>query len=130
MVCLYDQKPWINLDSTADLDPEGLQYRIFLDGGAGKGVLRDGMFHIEMYQVTRKSDGAINRTLVSDWRYPTSELGTVLSKILGKGYHLQLRWAKKETAGHEIEVITQFIDQDGNTTRSATKRLRVPKYSP
>jgi len=128
--CLFDQKPWLNADAAGDPDPEGLRYRVFLDTGSGKGVLRDGTFYVEMYDVRRGPSGAIERTLSSDWRYPTSELGTVSAKILGKGYMLQLRWAKKDTAGHEIEVITSFIDRDGNTTRSATKRLRVPKYSP
>jgi len=128
--CLYDQKPWINADAAGDPDPEGIRYRVFLDTGSGKGVLRDGTFYVEMYELRRGSSGEIERTLSSDWRYPTSELGTVSVKILGKGYKLQLRWAKKDTAGHEIEVITSFTDRDGNTTRSATKRLRVPKYSP
>lgn len=129
LLCLYDQKPWINLDTAADLDPEGLQYRIFLDGGAGKGVLRDGTFHIDMYQVIRKPDGTIDRTLVSDWHYPSGQMGTVSAKILGKGYHVQLRWAKKDLAGSEIELVTRFADVDGNEVRSGTKRLRIPKYS-
>jgi len=128
--CLFDQRPWLNADAAGDPDPEGLRYRVFLDTGSGKGVLRDGTFYIEMYEVRRGPSGEIERKLASDWRYPTGELGTVSAKILGKGYKLQLRWAKKDTAGHEIEVITQFIDQEGNTTRSATKRLRVPKYLP
>jgi len=128
--CLFDQKPWLNVDAAGDPDPEGICYRVFLDTGSGKGVLRDGTFYVEMYEIRRGPSGEFERKLASDWRYPTSELGTVSAKILGKGYKLQLRWAKKDTAGHEIEVITQFIDRDGNTTRSATKRLRVPKYSP
>ena len=128
--CLFDQKPWVNADAAGDPDPEGVRYRVFLDPGDGKCVLRDGSFHIELYQITRTPTGETERTLVSDWNYPTSEFGTILSKILGKGYHIQLRWAKKDIAGHEVEMITQYIDPDGNTTRSATKRLRVPKYSP
>ena len=130
VVCLFDPKPWLNVDAAGDPDPEGIRYRVFLDTGGGKGVLRDGTFYIEMYELRRGPSGEIERTLVSDWRYPTSELGTVSSKILGKGYKLQLRWAKKDTAGHEVELITQYIDPAGNTTRSATKRLRVPKYLP
>jgi hypothetical protein len=128
--CLYDQKPWINADAAGDPDPEGIRYRVFLDPGTGRCVLRDGSFRIELYQIDRTDTGGVERVLVSDWNYPTSEFGTVVSKILGKGYHVQLRWGKKNIAGHEIEVITQFIDRDGATTRSATKRLRVPKYSP
>jgi len=128
--CLYDQKPWVNADAAGDPDPEGIRYRVFLDPGDGKCGLRNGSFHIELYQITRTPTGETERTLVSDWNYPTSEFGTILSKILGKGYHIQLRWAKKDIAGHEVEMITQYIDPDGNTTRSATKRLRVPKYSP
>jgi len=128
--CLYDPKPWLNADAAGDPDPEGILYRVFLDTGSGKGVLRDGRFHIEMYEVRRSDTGEIERTLSSDWWIPTSELGTVSAKILGEGYKLQLRWAKKDTAGHEIELITQYIDPDGDVTRSATKRLRVPKYAP
>ena len=128
--CLYDQKPWINVDLTGDPDPEGIRYRVFLDPGTGKCVLRDGSFRIELYQIDRTESGEVQRTLVSDWNYPTSEFGTVVSKILGKGYHIQLRWAKKDIAGHEVELITQYIDPAGNVTRSATKRLRTPKYSP
>ncbi len=128
--CLYDPKPWLNADAAGDPDPEGLRYRVFLDTGSGKGVLRDGRFHVEMYELRRSDTGEIERTLASDWWVPTSEVGTVSSKILGKGYKLHLRWAKKDTAGHEIELITQYLDPDGNVTRSATKRLRVPKYSP
>ena len=128
--CLFDQKPWVNADAAGDPDPEGVRYRVFLDPGDGKCVLCDGSFHIELYQITRTPTGETERTLVSDWNYPTSEFGTILSKILGKGYHIQLRWAKKDIAGHEVEMITQYIDPDGNTTRSATKRLRVPKYAP
>ena len=128
--CLYDQKPWINVDAAGDPDPEGLHYRVFLDPGDGKCVLRDGSFHIELYQINRTATGETERILVSDWNYPTSEFGTILSKILGKGYHVQLRWAKKNIAGHEVELITQYIDPQGNVTRSATKRLRSPKYSP
>ena len=128
--CLFDQKPWVNADAAGDPDPEGVRYRVFLDPGDGKCGLRDGSFHIELYQITRTPTGETERTLVSDWNYPTSEFGTILSKILGKGYHIQLRWAKKDIAGHEVEMITQYIDPDGNTTRSATKRLRVPKYAP
>ena len=128
--CLFDQKPWLNADTAGDRDPEGIRYRVFLDTGVGKGVLRDGTFYVEMYQVDRSPSGEIERTLVSDWRYPTSQFGTVAARILGKGYHLQLRWAKKDIAGHEIELITQYLDPDGNATRSATKRLRVPRYMP
>lgn len=128
--CLFDQQPWLNADAAGDRDPEGVRYRVFLDTGTGKGVLREGTFYIEMYQVIRGPTGEIQRMLVSDWRYPTSQFGTISAKILGKGYHIQLRWAKKDVAGHEVEVITQFIDRDGKTTRSATKRLRVPKYLP
>ncbi len=128
--CLFDQKPWLNADAAGDRDPEGITYRVFLDTGTGQGVLRDGTFYVEMYEIKRAPTGEIERTLVSDWRYPTKRFGTISAKILGKGYHMQLRWAKKDIAGREIELITQFIDPAGNATRSATKRLRVPKYLP
>ncbi len=129
VVCLYDQKPWLNLDSAGDRDPEGLHYRIFLDEGAGSGVFRNGVLRVEMYRIDRMSADRIERTLVSDWEYPTSAFQQVKSNILGSGYHLRLRWALKELAGHEIEMITQFKDTDGNIVRSATKRLHVPRYS-
>ncbi|MBI4719224.1 MAG: hypothetical protein HY763_15610 [Planctomycetes bacterium] len=128
VVCLYEQRPWLNLDKTGDRDPEGIRYRVFLDDGAGRGVLRDGIFHVEMYRLDRGDDGTAERILVSDWHYPTSRLDTLRAKMLGDGYHLKFRWATKDLAGHEIEVITRFEDSDGRTIRSGTKRLRVPKY--
>ena len=128
VVCLFDQKPWINADAAGDRDPEGMRMRVFLDDGRGKGVLRDGTFHVEMYRITRVAGGSSERTLASDWHYPTSQFPTVAAKILGFGYHLHLRWATKEIAGREIEVVTQFEDVNGNLIRSATKRFRVPKY--
>ncbi len=129
VVCLYDQRPWLNLDAAGDRDPEGIHYRVYLDAGKGKGELRDGAFHIQMYLIEPKSPDEIQRTLVSDWELPTSRFTPVESKILGMGYHLRLRWASKDIAGHQIEVITQFKDPDGNVVRSGTKRLRVPRYT-
>ena len=129
VVCLYDQRPWLNLDAAGDRDPEGIHFRVFLDAGKGKGELRDGALHVEMYRIDRESLDRIQRTLVSDWDLPTSGLTQVKSKILGMGYHLRLRWAEKETAGHEIEVITHYRDPNGKAVRSGTKRLHVPKYT-
>jgi hypothetical protein len=126
--CLYDQKPWINADAAGDLDPEGVQYRVFLDAGDGKGVQRDGTIHVEMYRIGEDENGKQTRTLVSDWHYPTSQFPRV-SGILGIGYHVQLRWAKKDIAGSDVEVITQFEGIDGNMARGATRRLRVPKFA-
>ncbi len=128
--CLYDQKPWLNLDKAGDRDPEGIRYRVFLDPGTGRGVLADGTFHVEMYKIGRSPDGAMERTLVSDWHYPTSAFHTIAKPgMLGEGYFLHLRWATKDIAGNEIEIITQYEDATGRTARSATKRLRVPKYT-
>lgn len=129
VICLYDQKPWINADAAGDLDPEGIQYRVFLDAGDGKGVQRDGTIHIEMYRIGEDGNGKRTRTLVSDWHYPTSQFTLVSARILGFGYHVQLHWAKKGTAGNEIEIVTAFEGADGTISRGATKRLRVPKYS-
>ncbi len=127
-MCLFSPKPWINADKAGDRDPEGIRYKVFLDGGKRKGVFRDGTFHIEMYQISRAQDGKWERKLVSDWHYPTTDFQRVAAKILGKGYHIRLRWATKDIAGHEIEVITCFEDENGHVARSSTKRLRVPKY--
>ena len=126
--CIYDQKPWLNMDAAGDRDPEGIQYRAFLLPGTDKGVQRDGTFHIEMYRIDRKSPGEIERTLVSDWHYPTTAFQPVKGKVLGMGYHIRLRWATKDIAGREIELITQYEDTGGNVVRSGTKRLRVPRY--
>ena len=128
VMCLFSPKPWINADKAGDLDPEGIRFKVFLDGGKNKGVFRDGMFHIEMYQISRAQDGKWERKLVSDWHYPTKDFQQVVAKILGNGYHVRLRWARKDIAGHEIEVITRFEDEYGHVVRSPTKRLRVPKY--
>lgn len=129
VVCLFDQRPWLNLDSAGDRDPEGLQFRVFLDGGAGRGVHRDGILHIEMYGITRGEGGGMERQLVSDWHYATSELTPVRANILGDGYYLRLRWAAKNIAGIEVEIVARFESPDGTSVRSGTKRLRVPKYA-
>ena len=128
VICLYHQRPWLNLDAAGDRDPEGVHYRVFLDAGKNSGELRDGEFHIELYQIIRKPDGTVARELTSAWTRATVRIPTVKSKILGMGYHLQLRWSRKETAGNEIEVITEYRDPFGGVVRSATKRLRVPHY--
>ena len=126
---LFDNRPWLNLDKAGDRDPEGIHFRIYLDGGTGKGVLRDGTFHIELYRVEHERGTPERRTLMSDWHYATDQFPKVDSNILGRGYHVHLRWASKEIAGKDIEIITQFEDRHGNITRSATKVFRVPKYS-
>lgn len=127
VACIYDQKPWFSVDKAGDLDPEGIRYRVFLDPGTGRGVLRDGMLHIEMYQIDFTPDGT-TRKLVSDWIYPTSDFAPVRSNLLGMGYLVRLRWASKDIAGHEVEIVTRFEDFDGNVIAGAgTKRLRVPK---
>ena len=130
VVCLFDQRPWLNADAQGDRDPEGIHYRVFLDcGDGGKGVLRDGKFHVEMYMIKRSGGKDVERELVSDWHYPTTQFSTVSANILGKGYHIQLRWARKDIAGHEIELLTMYEDPDGNAVRAATTRKRVPKYA-
>ncbi len=129
VVSLYDQKPWLNLDVAGDRDPEGVHYRVFLDSGNNQGELRDGEFRVELYLISRTSEGKVERRLFSDYVLPTSGVPQVKSQVLGMGYHLHLRWAEKDIAGHEIEVITAFKDAAGGTTRSATKRLHVPRYA-
>ena len=130
VACLYDQRPWLTkLDRAGDQDPEGIEYRVFLDPGTGKGVWIEGTLRIEMYQIERNQNGKIERTLVSDWVYPTSAFNTVRSRLLGKGYHLYLRWHSKDIAGHEIEIVTQFEDANGWIVRAGTKRFPIPKYS-
>lgn len=129
VVCLFDQRPWLSLDAAGDRDPEGLQFRIFLVDGNTRGVLRDGTLHIDMYRLRRLEDGSVDRQLSSDWHYPTSELTTVKSNMLGEGYSVKLRWAEKDVAGTEIEILARFESPAGDAVRSGTKRLRVPKYS-
>lgn len=127
--CLFDARPWLNLDKSGDRDPEGIHFRVFLDTGSGKGTFRDGELHIELYRVEQQQGTPERRTLMSDWHYKTTEFPRVTSTILGQGYHVHLRWGSKEIAGKDIEIITQFEDTHGNVTRSATKVFRVPKYS-
>jgi len=131
IACIYDQKPWINLDLAGDRDPEGVSVRVFLDPGTGRGVLVDGTFHIEMYRIDRSGDASQPaRKLISDWHYASSEVPRIARPgMLGNGYVLQLRWATKDVPGHEIELITRFEDRFGNLTQAGTKRLRVPKYA-
>lgn len=128
--CLYDQKPWLNLDRAGDRDPEGICYRVYLDPGSGRGILAEGTFHVEMYEINRLPDGKVERTLVSDWHYPTSKVHSIAKAgMLGDGYFLHLMWASKEIAGKEIEIITEFEDADGHRARSGNKRFRVPRYA-
>ena len=88
------------------------------------------MLHVELYQIDHGEDGKIVRTLVSDWHYPTSDVHRIAKPgMLGDGYFLHLVWARKDIAGHEIDLVTQFEDTFGNVARSGAKRLRVPKYS-
>lgn len=130
VVCVYDQKPWLNLDTYGDRDPEGIKFRVFLDTGANYGVLRDGTIHVDMYKITRVGKDKIERTLVSDWHYPTSEISRIKNPgMLGPGYFLHLVWASKDIAGSEVEIIVRFEDEDGNVARSGTKRLTIPKYT-
>lgn len=127
--CLFTLRPWISLDQEGDRDPEGLIYRVFLDPGTGKGVLAPGMFHIALYEIKRGPEGAIERTLASDWHYPTSRVPTIGEPgMLGEGYVLHLRWARKDIAGREIEIVTKYESPDGRIVQSDTKRMRVPKY--
>ena len=128
VVTMFDQRPWLNADSAADRDPEGVRYKVFLDTGGDRAKLAEGTFHIEIYQLDIKPSGGYERSLVSDYHYPASTFSTVRANILGDGYHLKLHWAKKDVAGHEIEISTTFEDVEGNKARSDTKRLRVPKY--
>lgn len=128
VVCLYDQRPWLSIDSAGDANPEGIRFRVFLDPGTGRGVPRDGTFHVELYQLVRGGPDAIERRLVSDWHYPTSDFQPVKSNLLGMGYHMRLRWAAKKLAGADIEIVTTFEDTAGRTVRSGTKRLRIPDY--
>jgi hypothetical protein len=128
VVTMFDQRPWLNADSAADRDPEGVRYKVFLDTGGDRARYVDGTFHIEIYQLDPRPEGGYDRALISDYHYPASTFVPVRANILGDGYHLKLHWAKKDVAGHEIEIITTFEDADGNKARSDTKRLRVPKY--
>lgn len=130
IACLYDQRPWLTkLDLAGDRDPEGIKYRVFLDPGTGKGIWTDGEFVIKMYRLDRNKAGKIERTLVSDWIYPSNAMNTIKSKLLGQGYYLLLRWHSKDLAGHEIELVTQFTDSNGWVVRAGTKRFPIPKYS-
>lgn len=129
LVCLFDQRPWLNLDAAGDEDPEGFRFRVFLDTGSGQGIHRDGKFYIQLYQIGRTPQGDLDRKLVSDWHLATEDIQPLKSKMLGYGYHIMLRWATKSIAGHEVEVVTTFEDAYGRKVRSGTKRLRVPKYN-
>lgn len=128
--CLFEAKPWLNLDRAGDRDFEGLQYRVYLDPGNGKCVHREGTIHVELYVIELPLDpkAETKRTLASDWHYPTAQIPQLVSPILGEGYHVHLRWGDKQISGHDVEIITMFEDKHGNTTRSATKLFRVPKY--
>ena len=127
VACLYDTKPWLSVDPGGDMDPEGLQYRVFLVTEQRRGELRDGMFHIQLYRIERK-DGKIERKLASDWHYPTDAWTKIKSPMLGMGYHIRIYWASKDIAGSEVELITRYEDPQGRFVSAGTKRFRVPKF--
>jgi hypothetical protein len=128
VICLYDRRPWLSADVEGDRDPEGFRYRVFLDVGKKGGVHLDGTFHINMYSVGRGKDGKKTRELISDWHYPTTTFTAIRAKILGDGYLLSLRWARKDTAGRDVEIVTTFEDPSGRKTNASTRRLRIPTY--
>ncbi len=129
VLCLYDQKPWVNNDSRGDRDPEGVRFRAYLKAGQGRSVVREGMFQIDIYRYTPTVDGKLERTLIGDYRYPSTMFSRIDGGLLGPGYLIQLNWGPKDTPGHEIEIVTTFQDDYGNTARAETKRLRVPKFT-
>ncbi|MFQ5413586.1 MAG: hypothetical protein ACE5E6_03920 [Phycisphaerae bacterium] len=129
VVCIYDRDCWLNLDAAGDRDPEGFHFKAFLKISGGKSVLRDGTFNVRMYALNRTTDD-VERKLVSDWHYTTSDVGRIgRPGIMGDGYALRLRWASKDIAGTEVEIVTSFEDRYGRRARSETKRIRVPKYT-
>ena len=129
VLCLYDRNCWLNLDKAGDRDPEGFWFRAFLKTAKGDSVLRDGTLHVEMYQMSPTPEGT-ERKLISDWQYGTDEVGLIGKPgLLGPGYVVQLRWASKGIAGHDVEIITTFEDNYGRSARSSTRRVRVPKYT-
>jgi len=128
--CVFDQRPWLNLDTAGDRDPEGIRFRVFLVDKSDRGVLVDGTLHMEMYVLERQPTGEVARNLASDWHYSTGAIHTIAKPgMLGQGYYPHLAWKDKKVAGCEIEIIASFEEPGGNVTRSATKRLRVPKYT-
>jgi hypothetical protein len=129
VLCLYDQKPWINNDTKGDRDPEGVRFRAYLKAGQGKSVVRDGTFQIDIYRFTFLADGTYDRSLIGDYRYPSDKFSRIDGGLLGPGYLIQLNWGPKDTPGHEIEIVTTFEDEFGNVARGETKRLRVPKFA-
>ncbi len=134
VICMYDQRPWLNLDRLGDLDVEGFWFRMFLDPGTGRGTLAEGTMHIELYRIDRDGQGgaqggATKRTLVSDWNYDTKELPRIAKPgMLGDGYVPQLVWADKALSGQEVDVVVSFEDAEGNIARAGTKRLLIPRY--
>jgi hypothetical protein len=129
VVCLFDSKPWLNLDRAGDRDPEGLLYRVYLKTADDRGVLRDGRFDVEMYRIDRDAQGKETRTLAADWHYPTGAFDVIdRAGVLGQGYILKFSWRKDmDLPGSEIEIVTVFTDEYGNTARSSTYCLRIPK---
>lgn len=129
IACVYDQRPWLNLDLHGDRSPEGFWFRAYLDPGGGKGVFADGQFKIELYEITRAANGEPQRRLAGDWHYRSNEVNTIAKPgMLGRGYWVQLGWTDANLAGKEIEIVTRFEDTFGNIARAGVKRLRVPKY--
>ncbi len=128
VICLYENDAWLNLDRAGDLDPEGVTYKVYLKTGDTTSVLRDGIFHISIYEVDRDKEGNATRTLHADYHYPTSDIHRIKKMgLMGPGYQVALLFHNKNVVGKEIDIVTIYEAPDGYEIRSQTRRLKVPR---
>jgi hypothetical protein len=130
VVAIYNKNPWLNADRAGDPDPEAVKFKVFLYRSKADrhAVIRDGTFHIEMYRVDRRGGREVNRELVADYHYPTSQVQRIPDPgKMGPGFGIGLVFPTKDISGQEITIAVTFEDQHGNKVRGEPKALMVPK---
>ena len=130
VVTIYNKNPWLNADRAGDPDPEAIKFKIFLfrSRSDARSVLRNGIFHIDMYKIGRERGREVSRDLVADYHYSTDRVKRIPQPgLMGPGYIIGLIFPDKTIAGCEITILVTFEDEFGNMIRAQPKSLTVPK---
>jgi len=130
VVTIYNKNPWLNADAAGDPDPEAVKFKVFLfrSRSDARSVLRNGIFHIDMYRIRRERGREVSRDLVADYHYSTDRVPRIPQPgLMGPGFIIGLLFPDKSIAGTEIAILVTFEDEFGNMIRAQPKSLVVPK---
>ena len=130
VVTVYNKNPWLNADRAGDPDPEAIKFKVFLfrSRSDARSVLRNGIFHIDMYKIRREAGREVSRDLVADYHYSTDRVKRIPQPgLMGPGFIIGLLFPDKSIAGQEITILVTFEDEFGNMIRAQPKSLAVPK---